>query len=104
MSTCRGCGQPIRWIPMASGKQMPVDAEPRLCVLDPQRPFRGYRSGSWCRAHGTLVRRGAERKFFDRLQKLGFHLAWVHLSHFATCPAAARFRTRSEAKDQACNQ
>jgi hypothetical protein len=30
--SCKGCGKPIQWIEMASGKKMPVDAEPVTAV------------------------------------------------------------------------
>lgn len=54
---CRACDQYIVFLPTASGKQMPVDAE--------------------------SVTEGDE--LFD---------SQVHISHFATCPEADRFRRR----------
>lgn len=33
MSICKGCGKPIQWIEMNSGKKMPVDAEPVTGVM-----------------------------------------------------------------------
>ncbi len=31
-SKCRGCGQPIKWVEMASGKKMPLD-EPSMAMI-----------------------------------------------------------------------
>jgi len=28
MANCRGCGQPLKWVDMASGKKMPLDIKP----------------------------------------------------------------------------
>ena len=32
-SKCRGCGQEIKWIEMASGKKMPLDPDPVQMVI-----------------------------------------------------------------------
>ena len=32
MAKCRGCGKPIRWVEMISGKKMPLDEKPLSMV------------------------------------------------------------------------
>ena len=81
MATCKSCGAEIRWIKMASGKVMPVNAEPVT--------FSGVQPGA----------KGAEL-FVQENGKLArgvFKVAGEYtgyISHFATCPAAALHRRR----------
>lgn len=76
MSKCRSCGAEIRWIRMASGKNMPVDNKPI-----------SYRAD----LHGDLVLVTQDgkvaRAVFD---PDGGHIGYT--SHFATCPNAAGHR------------
>lgn len=32
MPKCKGCGQEIKWVEMATGKKMPVDAKPVVMI------------------------------------------------------------------------
>jgi len=32
MAICKGCGQEIKWVEMASGKKMPLDAKPLSAI------------------------------------------------------------------------
>lgn len=32
MSNCKNCGAPLKWVEMASGKKMPLDAEPKKMI------------------------------------------------------------------------
>ena len=75
-SVCKACGAPIKWIKMASGKAMPVDAKPI--------PFRSDPKGGL-----TLVEEDGRvvRGMMDiESDKYGY------TSHFATCPMASQFR------------
>jgi len=72
-ATCSSCGAPIVWGRTATGKPMPLDAEP----VD---------------MRGLLMR--------DRFSGsvITLELAYpVHRTHFATCPNAASHRKRSRA-------
>ena len=76
---CRGCGQEIAFIRMASGKSMPVDPKPMLFI-----PSGG--PNTYVMPDGS-IQRGREIKYGDTEQqeRIGYR------SHFATCPAD-RFR------------
>lgn len=74
-STCRSCGAPVIWAVTASGKRMPVDAEPveggnvrldDVGLPDPQAVVFGGFSAD--------------------------HADTLHKSHFATCVNAAQHR------------
>ncbi|WP_018130693.1 hypothetical protein [Effusibacillus pohliae] len=82
MSKCRACGTKIRWIQTKNGRYMPVNLEnvsvevgtlePDTCIVT--------EGGSvlWGRHY-----RGGE---------INGYIVTGRISHFATCPAAGRFR------------
>ena len=78
MNYCKSCGAKILWVKMATGKMMPVDAQPVS--------FRTVHPGE--KAALTLVTpqgriaRGIHDPGADTIG---------YTSHFATCPAAAEF-------------
>ena len=81
MSKCRSCGAEIKWIKMASGKSMPVDAKPISFVLTHPGEEKAL----------TLVTDEGKiaRGYYDPSgDKTGY------TSHFATCPNAESFRKR----------
>lgn len=81
MATCKSCGAEIRWIKMASGKVMPVNAEPvAFSVIPP-----GVKGAQTYVLEDGRVSRGVIDPGGD---KVGY------ISHFATCPAAALHRRR----------
>jgi hypothetical protein len=70
MSVCKSCGKAIRWIVLGNGKRMPLDPLPSPSgniVLDPKGVGRYA-------APGDVSSR--------------------YVTHFATCPNAARHRRR----------
>lgn len=75
---CRACRQQIKWIKTAAGKTMPVDP-----LVTPYWPSEGA-SGKIVTPEGAVV--SCEFTGPRDTAKLGF------VSHFATCPAADRFR------------
>ena len=76
---CRGCGKEIAFIRTVKGKSMPVDPEPVYFI-----PAGG--PNTYVMIDGS-IRRGREPKQADRESSMiGYR------SHFATCPAADRFR------------
>ena len=79
VGTCRGCGAPIIWIKTASGKAMPCDAKPVMYWRDVCGPERIVTKD------GHVV---TGRLMGDALSPTGTG----YISHFATCPAADRFR------------
>ena len=88
MSRCKSCGAEIKWIPMASGKLMPVDAAP-ISYSENLFPF-SFSSDSGdsiltlVTDRGTIVR----TRFDPGVDKIGY------TSHFATCPNASQHRKR----------
>jgi hypothetical protein len=74
LSHCRSCEAPIIWTVTASGKRMPVDADPLIAP-------RGFRledlDGETITAVFTLAPAPGEQ---------------LYLSHFATCPHSAQHR------------
>jgi len=65
MPTCKGCGQSIIWIKTIAGKNHPVNAMPKKLWIDGDDI--GLPGGGW-----------SVEKCYE--------------SHFATCPAADKFR------------
>lgn len=91
---CRGCGQPIEWVRMASGKWNPLNPDPdpaRGNVLVCDDP-------GLAASHDTHVGR-AVALGPDAARHARESGRDVHLSHFATCPARGRFR-KSDRKGQ----
>jgi len=78
-SICKRCGKPIRFIPMKSGKVMPVDAEiVRYIKVEKGKDRIVTPLGEV--VCGTILKREFDSK--DKaLEKLGY------ISHFATCAA-----------------
>ena len=81
MSRCKGCGAEITWVKMAGGKAMPCD--PGL-VTYRQRTLGRLKIVT---PNGEVVSGDTET---DPEQATGIG----YISHFATCPAADRFRRR----------
>lgn len=78
-ATCRSCRAAIIWTTnVASGKRMPVNAEP-----DEQRGNVVLVSGN----DGPEARVLTAAELAARVSRRG-----LHLSHFATCSEAARWR------------
>jgi hypothetical protein len=77
MSACGSCGAAVIWAITAAGNRMPVDPEPaengNLYLFEPSTPG-GDRT--------VMVARGFQRDHGEPL----------YLSHFVTCPNAARHR------------
>ena len=81
MSKCKSCGAEIKWIPMASGKLMPVDAKKiSYMTLVP-----GTKGGMILVTPDGQIACG---KFDPNGEKIGY------TSHFATCPNANQHRRR----------
>ena len=81
MATCKSCGAEIRWIKMASGGIMPVDAQQiSYSLVHP-----GTVGAQTYVMEDGRVSRGVPDPGGD---KVGY------ISHFATCPAAAVHRRR----------
>ena len=77
MAACKSCGASITWtITKATGKNMPVDAEPSVrgnLVVE-------FRNGGYESRFATDEDRQLARP--------------MHTSHFATCPDAPSWRNR----------
>lgn len=82
MSRCRSCWQEIRWIVTPDGKRMPVDAEPvwvrEAMEGETPRPFLDRKGNI---VNGIMAGDAWEGKAEE-----------VFVSHFATCPQAAKWR------------
>lgn len=76
---CPGCGWPVIWTTTEHGARMPVDP-------DPVREREGFLLTD--RGPGDVLAR------FHRTSEPQL----VHLSHFATCPRAARVAARHHAR------
>ncbi|MFE6853460.1 hypothetical protein ACFVDH_22050 [Streptomyces sp. NPDC057674] len=78
VSSCSGCGAPIRWTVTATRKRQAVNPEP-----DPKGNLAVYADGT-----GRLRSRGLtkERPALE-------HLEWQAMPHQATCPRPAPRRT-----------
>jgi hypothetical protein len=77
---CRACGAPLRFIKTDKGKTMPVDAKPIKFIPEV------YGKEFFVTEDGLVIRgtRPSPSDIYD------IHEGYV--SHFATCPAAERFR------------
>jgi len=84
-SICKGCGSKIIWVRTIQGKRMPLDPEP---VED-----------------GNIVLMPAGAMVLDaKTAGLGADVgARRYKSHFATCPAARKFR-KKKARPAGCGQ
>ncbi len=79
MAKCRSCGAEIRWIVTASGRRMPLDAEPHPeGNIDADGEGTGY-VVKGPQAGDTLI-----------------HGRPLYRSHFATCPFAAQHRKQGQ--------
>lgn len=85
MSRCKSCGAEIKWITMASGKSMPVDAEP-IYYTTAHPGAKGDDVLTLVTDAGQI----AKGYFNPEGQKRGY------TSHFATCPNAKQHRKRGE--------
>ena len=81
MSKCRSCGAQIIWIRMASGKKMPVDAEPVTY---------------WARMGGTekIVTPNGEVVSCELQGEDKDATGIGYKSHFSTCPYADKHRRK----------
>lgn len=80
MSRCRSCNAEIAWIETKSGKMMPCNYETINIVPDKQGDTL------------AVTEQGEVIKGFQvgDTHEGGYEIA--HISHFATCPAADKFR------------
>ena len=78
---CRGCGKEIAFIKTEKGKTMPVDPEPRCFIPGGGPNTYVMEDGSICRGRSP-----------DYGERDGSRFGYI--SHFATCPAADKFRKR----------
>lgn len=80
VAVCEACGEAIIWCVTATGAKMPVDVEPveggNVILTAGPAPV----------AH-VVSKRGRQRAGRT-----------LYTSHFATCPAADKFRTRDKGK------
>lgn len=82
MSRCRSCGAEIRWARTATGRPMPLDAEP---VADGNVAFTG-RSVRDARGFAAPeVRVESQPPMFDNDEPR-------YVAHFVTCPNADEWR------------
>ena len=79
MTTCRGCGQEIKFIRSKTGKYIPCDVRPRPFI----RQERGM--DSIVTDDGEVIR---GQFIEDRAKADGIG----YITHFATCPMAHKFR------------
>lgn len=77
--TCRGCGKQILWTKTAAGRNMPCD--PTVIWFTPEGGPETFVTPEGRVLRGRRDRRG---------EMMGY------ISHFATCPAAKRFRREKE--------
>lgn len=83
--TCRSCRAPIMWVTLPSGKAMPVDAAPS----DDGNVAMLSAGNAIILTAGEL---SEERSMPEPLRRK------LYRSHFATCPDAAQFRRRGDAR------
>ena len=76
-ATCRSCGRPITWVQTEHGRRMPVDVDPMPDDADAGFALRKLPTGD------LLAIAGTRAQLPDDV---------LHLSHFATCPDADRWR------------
>lgn len=80
---CKSCKAVILWIMTESGNKMPVNNDEVTVVPDPKgKIFGATLDGKMVR--GNLAMKGSEESIA------------IHVSHFATCPAAEDFRKRRQ--------
>lgn len=78
---CKGCGRPIVWIKTAGGRSMPCDAKPLVYWARYKAP------GKVVTSNGAVIScdfKGEPSK----ASGIGY------ISHFASCPAARKFRRK----------
>lgn len=84
MTVCRSCGQEIRWVVMAStGKRMPLDPDPNF-EKGNVAFIEGGEHDSKAMTLGGPILDQARATQKDAL----------YVSHFATCPQAAKHRRK----------
>jgi hypothetical protein len=90
---CRGCGRRILWGQTPTGARVPLDPETHRGV-----PFEGPPPEGWPWAQG-YAEDGRVVRVHTTQQDGAAWATWaplvgVRVSHFATCPEAARFSRR----------
>lgn len=83
MSTCRSCGAPVVWAVTTTGKRMPVDADP----VDGGNVLLSPAVSSGQAPTATVVGKAVQPNLFGDDSPR-------YVSHFSTCPNAARHRQR----------
>lgn len=78
MSECRSCGAEIEFVETKNGKQMPLDVAESPCSRCNVDGLGGEEAESDTADWADCVTCGGK--------------GWLRLSHFATCPTAARHR------------
>lgn len=86
MAKCKSCGADIIWIKTAAGKSIPCDSDARTY---------------WKNPHGSdvIVTPNGEVYKADLTGDLAQATGIGYISHFATCPAADKFRKKKEKKN-----
>lgn len=79
MAKCKACGAEIIWIKTARGKAMPIDEKPI--------PYYKGNNDRIITPDRKIVRCDLDGKTED-------FIGFGYISHFATCPAAERFRRK----------
>ena len=82
MAVCTACGAPMRWAYTENGKRIPLDIDPNTGELATVN-------------NGNLALTGEDRTVAGQtLPVVAYVKAGTgpHITHFATCPAADRFR------------
>lgn len=78
MSTCRSCGQKIKWVTLTSGKHHPCDPD----LVHPED----------CEIGNKLVTEAGEVIVIKETNYA--EDGWGYVSHFSTCPFAEQHRRK----------
>jgi hypothetical protein len=77
MSVCKGCGKEVTWVRMASGRRNPVEVWWDIEMAN------------------LILFKAQDGELEARVVEPG---KGTHLSHFATCPKAEKFRVHARVK------
>lgn len=85
MSTCKGCGAEILWVKTKRGGSMPCDPDKHVVFSGGKQTF--------------VMESGEVVSGTDIPEEGKDYLGLGYISHFATCPAANRFRKKGGEKN-----
>lgn len=90
MATCNGCSASIDFVPLPTGRKMPVDSARKAIVVEPRKgPLKVVLDD------GQVVSaRLATLAEVELASAPGSLVRFARTSHFASCPAADRFRAK----------